>query len=406
MKKGFTLLELLIVIGILAVLSTTIVLVINPTELLAKARDSSRISDLNALRNAIALFIVKKPEEFIGENDQTYSHVQGIQCSTGQGSSATTQLIDGSGWIPIDFTKMSGFTSLSNLPIDPVSNKDKGLYYVYTVDSLGKTFKLTANMESEYYSEGGSGDVTSKDGGNIDSLYELGTNLSLAPISLNTNCFESFASGGPPVGWQCGDNITFTYKGSSVTYGTVESQGKCWMDRNLGASRVAISSTDTNAYGDLFQWGRLDDGHQSRTSGTTSTRSSSDTPGHSNFILHSSSPNDWRNPQNNNLWQGVDGINNPCPPGWRIPTAVEWQTELNSWVSKNNNGAYASPLKLTMGGYRDYSTGGVSAAGSRGRYRSSTISGTSAEHLGFDSSSASMNAFGRAYGQSVRCIKN
>jgi uncharacterized protein (TIGR02145 family) len=205
----------------------------------------------------------------------------------------------------------------------------------------------------------------------------------------------------------CGESaVTFTYKGSSVTYGTVESQGKCWMDRNLGASRVAISSTDTNAYGDLFQWGRLDDGHQSRTSGTTSTRSSSDTPGHSNFILHSSSPNDWRNPQNNNLWQGVDGINNPCPPGWRIPTAVEWQTELNSWVSKNNNGAYASPLKLTMGGYRDYSTGGVSAAGSRGRYRSSTISGTSAEHLGFDSSSASMTAFGRAYGQSVRCIKN
>jgi len=44
-KKGFTLLELLIVIGILAILSTTVVLVINPAELLKKARDSQRISE-------------------------------------------------------------------------------------------------------------------------------------------------------------------------------------------------------------------------------------------------------------------------------------------------------------------------------------------------------------------------
>ena len=35
-KKGFTLLELLIVIGILSILSTTVVLVINPAQLLKK----------------------------------------------------------------------------------------------------------------------------------------------------------------------------------------------------------------------------------------------------------------------------------------------------------------------------------------------------------------------------------
>ena len=30
--------------------------------------------------------------------------------------------------------------------------------------------------------------------------------------------------------------------------------GKTWMDRNLGASQAATSSTDADAYGDLYQW--------------------------------------------------------------------------------------------------------------------------------------------------------
>jgi hypothetical protein len=55
--------------------------------------------------------------------------------------------------------------------------------------------------------------------------------------------------------------------------------GVTWMDRNLGASRAATSSTDADAYGDLYQWGRAADGHQKRTSSTRTTLSSSDQPG-------------------------------------------------------------------------------------------------------------------------------
>jgi uncharacterized protein (TIGR02145 family) len=99
--------------------------------------------------------------------------------------------------------------------------------------------------------------------------------------------------------------------------------GRVWMDRNLGASRVATSSTDTQAYGDLYQWGRGADGHEKRNSPTTSTLSSTDQPSHGSFILAS----DWRSPQNNNLWLGVNGVNNPCPTGYRIPTEAEWNAE-------------------------------------------------------------------------------
>ena len=208
--------------------------------------------------------------------------------------------------------------------------------------------------------------------------------------------------------FKCGDSVTFTYKGKTVTYGTVYSPatGKCWLDRNLGASRVATAYNDSLAYGDLFQWGRGDDGHQTRTSGTTNTLSRTDNPGHSNFILTRDLPYDWRSPQNDNLWQGVNGINNPCPSGWRIPTSAEWDTERASWSQQNYYGAFASPLKLTGGGIRTSSNGSISGLGGGGYYWSSTITGTDTSALRFYESGAYMYSFSRANGLSVRCIKD
>ena len=182
------------------------------------------------------------------------------------------------------------------------------------------------------------------------------------------------------------------------------------MDRNLGASQVAASGTDALAYGDLYQWGRGADGHQVRTSGTTTTLSSTDQPGNSNFILvaGNSLTFDWRSPQNTNLWQGVNGVNNPCPSGYRLPTDTEWAAELLSWGSNNNAaGALASPLKLPLAGYRNFIDGSIASLGSSGYYWSSTVNGTDSRSLSFTSGSAIVTNFDRrGYGNSVRCIKN
>jgi len=182
--------------------------------------------------------------------------------------------------------------------------------------------------------------------------------------------------------------------------------GKIWMDRNLGASQVATSSTDAASYGDLYQWGRAADGHQIRTSGTTATLSAIDQPAHGNFITISSSPYDWRSPQNASLWQGVSGVNNPCPSGYRLPTDTELEAERASWGTNNAAGAFGSPLKLPMSGYRSYSNGSLFNVGTFGRYWSSTVSGTGSRSLVFNSSNANMNTSNRAYGFSVRCLKD
>ncbi len=206
-------------------------------------------------------------------------------------------------------------------------------------------------------------------------------------------------------------NEAGTTFGNEISFYTIPivtnpTTGKTWMDRNLGASRAAISSTDTLAYGDLYQWGRDTDGHQVVTSSITSTLSNSDSPGHSYFITTSDNPHDWRSPQNDNLWQGVNGINNPCPSGYRLPTEAEWEAERQSWGSNDAAGAYASPLKLPVAGRRLYYSGSLYEVGSRGEYWSSTVYSTNSLFLYFYSNNADIGNSHRAGGFSVRCIKD
>jgi uncharacterized protein (TIGR02145 family) len=182
--------------------------------------------------------------------------------------------------------------------------------------------------------------------------------------------------------------------------------GKIWMDRNLGASQVATINTDAAAYGDLYQWGRRSDGHQCRTSPTTSTLSSTDQPEHGEFILQSNTPFNWRSPQNTNLWQGVNGVNNPCPSGYRLPTETELDAERTSWISNNAAGAFASPHKLPVAGYRSGSHGSLQAVGAHGGYWSSNVDGTYSRALDFASGSVYLFSYHRANGFSVRCLKD
>lgn len=84
---------------------------------------------------------------------------------------------------------------------------------------------------------------------------------------------------------------------------------RIWLDRNLGATQVATSLTDSDAYGDLFQWGRPADGHEKRNSSTANIQATTPQPEHGDFIIGF---DNWLTPNNDNLWQGTSGINNPA----------------------------------------------------------------------------------------------
>ena len=211
---------------------------------------------------------------------------------------------------------------------------------------------------------------------------------------------------------------------NNVSYGT-----QIWMDRNLGARRVATALDDVFSYGNHYQWGRPADGHEITVwNGTTKTvgrgladataleaLATTDVPGHPNFIRTNAAPFDWRSDNNNNRWATAN--QGPCPAGYHVPTDVEWvaadaydngaATNGGATVGwDNNTETFTSDLKLPSTGYRNRVDGLLNIQGTIGYYWSSAVNGTGARHLYFASAAANMDGNHRAYGFSVRCLKD
>jgi prepilin-type N-terminal cleavage/methylation domain-containing protein len=204
-SKGFTLLELLIVIAILAVLSATAMIILNPAELLRKSRDSQRISDLRTIKTAIGYYVVSTSSPFIGggtaaspngckdhSNWYTFSNVSGVVAAGTTANSTTSRAVDGSGWIPVNLSSLTGGSPLGAWPIDPnatVSGGTPGRYYAY-ICKKDLTFTLFANMESTYYAKDGGGDAEGTDGGSLPYVREEGTIFTLV-TATGTNFYAS-----------------------------------------------------------------------------------------------------------------------------------------------------------------------------------------------------------------------
>jgi len=220
----------------------------------------------------------------------------------------------------------------------------------------------------------------------------------------------------------------------------VTAAGYTWLDRNLGAYKVADSSKDTASYGDLYQWGRAMDGHHKRYqrafdvaeggiggtgigSGQKGERANdiwndagviTVTPNDLRFIegddLPTTQNNDWHDNNPNSVrWDANGGtnkgINDPCPSGYRVPTSTELQDLDNTFSPNTAVGAFSSPLKLPVSGLRSYITGGLGDISTWGDYWSSTVNGTFSYSIQFGTTSSIISR-NRAYGFTVRCIKD
>jgi len=244
-----------------------------------------------------------------------------------------------------------------------------------------------------------------------------GVRIKRVQLSNNTPGCNNADPGINPGDTSC---VTFTYKGQQVTYTTVRgADGKVWLQQNLGSRQVATAMADTESYGDLFQWGRWDDGHQNRNSATTTVPAINNPTGLSgitSFIL-GNNPAWWSTNALSDLWNGANTSAitsevsvDPCKAigaGWKLPSQADWVAAVGAEGMSSAANAFTSKLKLPAAGYRSQSTGGFTYVGERGYYWSGDVANSGGKYLYNSTALANPNSGGpRAQGQSVRCIKD
>ena len=183
-KDFFTLIELLIVVGRIGILSAVTVVVIQPNEMINRARDGKRVTDLKSINDALRLYQVGTSTS-LGSASTTYisipdtssicsgltlpSQPPGWQyhCVTG----ANLRDIDGNSWVPVSLSSIASGPPFPRLPIDPTNSDSQGYYYTYVVGS----WELTAALQAQRR------DTAQKDGRTLSSAFEIGTDLSLTP---------------------------------------------------------------------------------------------------------------------------------------------------------------------------------------------------------------------------------
>ncbi len=187
--KGFTLIELIIVIALIALLSTTVILVINPIRLFQEARDSQRMADINQMSRAMSLMLATNSQPVLGPSPANCYVAKALQVCTARYVSAAASTINatsaanvgfvtGGGWVPVN---LGTFPAISAWPVDPTNaiGSATSTFYSYAYDSAN-AWEFTAAMESVRYGSSTNVDsMIAKDGGNQPLLYEVGTNVGL-----------------------------------------------------------------------------------------------------------------------------------------------------------------------------------------------------------------------------------
>ncbi|OGM91879.1 hypothetical protein A2755_00750 [Candidatus Wolfebacteria bacterium RIFCSPHIGHO2_01_FULL_48_22] len=176
---SFTLLEVVIVVGIVIVLAGAAVLVLNPVEYIRQGRDTARQADLDSLQTLVAevkyegkrITTLGSPNMVyvsLADSTSTCANLSLPSLAAGWSYSCVTEAnlrnIDGTGWLPVNVSEKKAF---GTLPIDPTNDED--YYYAYALGT-GGNYALTALFESEKKLK----DVAAGDEGADDARYEVG----------------------------------------------------------------------------------------------------------------------------------------------------------------------------------------------------------------------------------------
>lgn len=185
---SFTLLELIIVMGLIGILALVIIQILKPQELFKKGKDAQRITDMQFNNSVIDIVKQESPTAYLGEAKKIYLSLVDASSTCGTwknklprlptgysfACSANPEKADGTGWLPINFTETS-MTKINALPVDPVNEPPN--FYMYATD--GKNYETAAFLDSS--ANRGETSISGKDSGISWNTNEIGSNLKLIP---------------------------------------------------------------------------------------------------------------------------------------------------------------------------------------------------------------------------------
>lgn len=142
-RSGFTLIEILIVIGIIAILAAIVIVAINPSKQFAQARNTERQSHVQTILNAIGQRMADNKGIFQGTFD-TYT------CPALSTTSTEVHIDSGSGGTGTNLSCLVP-TYIASFPIDPSITSADAPYtgYDYTVDNAGRVEVCANRAQNE-----------------------------------------------------------------------------------------------------------------------------------------------------------------------------------------------------------------------------------------------------------------
>lgn len=122
-QKGFTLIEILLVVAILAILASLVILAINPQKQLQDARNAQRTADVSTILSAVYQYAVDNKGSMPGANIPTAPTAAMEICTASVSATCTTATL-------ADLSSLiSTQTYLTAVPVDPAGNVTNGAGY-------------------------------------------------------------------------------------------------------------------------------------------------------------------------------------------------------------------------------------------------------------------------------------
>ncbi len=378
-NHGFTLLEILLVVGIISLLAGIVIVAINPGKQLASVRNTQRKSDLKQINSAINQYYITE-----GRYPSSLDSITFLTeiCDTGNlpspSGASCDSLVDLSVLVP---------TYITSIPKDPQG-------------------PITAFLDKFstplYAASGGTGYYVMK-----DSNQKLILNSERAELGVVIAIGTTTAMGGgeeeEEESWSCGDSLIDIR--DDKTYATVLIDTQCWMQENLNIGTMILGANNQTDNGILEKY-CYDDSE-------------------ANCITYGGLYQ-WDEAMQYVTTLGAQGL---CPTGWHIPTHDEFttleravctsdtcETDFPYDIStidgrgtnegttmKNTSGVW----KGFLGGYR-LNTALFSGVGINGGFWSSLQSGSDSwrRRLRSGYTTVYRNPILKIYGLSLRCVRN